>query len=268
MIDTDRYRVRPGAKVNLRKLPTKDDGGLDRQAAEEQFARLTQRLAELQELMYAEGKRSLLVVFQAMDAGGKDSTIGHVFGPVNAAGCYVASFKKPTEHELAHDFLWRVHQHAPPKGYIGVFNRSHYEDVLIARVKKLVPEKTWKRRYDHINHFEQLLADEGTHIVKFFLHISKDYQKERLQRRLDKPDKWWKFNPADLAERKLWDRYQDAFEDALSKCSAAHAPWYVVPAERRWFRDLLVAQVLVDLLEGLKMKFPKPTFDPRTIVIR
>ena len=268
MLDTKRYRVESAARVKLGDIKARDDGGLDQKAAEAEFEKLTGRLAELQELMYAQGKHALLVVLQAMDAGGKDSTIRHVFGPVNAAGCYVVSFKQPTEHELARDFLWRVHQLVPPKGSIAVFNRSHYEDVLVVRVKNLVPEETWKRRFDQINAFERLLVDEGTAVVKFFLHVSKDYQKERLQRRLEKPDKWWKFNPADLEERKRWDEYQEAFEDALAKCSTKHAPWYVVPAERRWFRDLLVARVLTETLDSLKMKYPEPTFDPKTIVIK
>ena len=267
MLDINCYRIKPGSTVDLATIKTKDDGGLKQDVAEAEFEKLTRKLADLQELMYAENRHALLVVFQAMDAGGKDSTIRHVFGPVNAAGCYVVSFKKPTEHEVARDFLWRVHQHVPPKGSIAVFNRSHYEDVLVARVKGLVPERTWKRRYDHINAFERVLSDEGTTVVKFFLHVSKDYQKERLQRRLDKPEKWWKFNPADLEERARWDDYQQAFADALSKCSAAHAPWYVVPSERRWFRDLLVARVLVDTLEALKMSFPKPAFDPKVVEI-
>jgi PPK2 family polyphosphate:nucleotide phosphotransferase len=267
MLDTTHYRITPRSKVRLARFKTKDDGGLEQSAAEAQFEKLTRRLADLQELMYAQSRHALLVVFQAMDAGGKDSTIRHVFAPVNAAGCYVVSFKRPTEPELARDFLWRVHAVVPPKGNIAVFNRSHYEDVLVARVKQLVPERTWKRRYDHINAFEQLLTDGGTTVVKFFLHISKDYQKERLQRRLDKPEKWWKFNPADLEERARWDDYQDAFADALSACSTPHAPWYVVPAERRWFRDLLVAHVLVDALESLDMKYPEPTFDPKAVTI-
>jgi PPK2 family polyphosphate:nucleotide phosphotransferase len=268
MLDTKRYRVEPGARFKLSDVRTRDDGGIDQQEGEAELEQLVRKLADLQELMYAEGKHALLAVFQAMDAGGKDSTIRHVFGPVNAAGCYVVSFKRPTEHELARDFLWRVHQHVPPKGSIAVFNRSHYEDVLVVRVKNLVSTETWKQRYDQINAFERLLADEGTTVVKFFLHISKDYQKERLQRRLDKPDKWWKFNPADLAEREHWDAYQEAFEDAISKCSTKQAPWYVVPAERRWFRDLLVVRVLTETLESLEMEYPEPTFDPRTIVIK
>ena len=267
MFDITRYRIKPGCSVDLARFKYKDDGGLEQEAAEEQFQKLTRKLADLQELMYAQGRHALLVVFQAMDAGGKDSTIRHVFGPVNAAGCYVVSFKRPTEPELARDFLWRVHAQVPPKGHIAVFNRSHYEDVLVARVKALVPQRTWKRRYDHINAFERLLADEGTTVVKFFLHISKEYQRERLQRRLDKPEKWWKFNPADLDERARWDDYQAAFADALSKCSTAHAPWYVVPAERRWFRDLLVARVLVEALESLDMKYPEPTFDPESVKV-
>ena len=267
MVDPSRYRIKVGVQVNLASLSTKENGGVAQRDAEADFEKLIARLVDLQELMYAQGSHALLVVFQAMDAGGKDSTIRHIFGPVNAAGCYVVSFKKPTEHELARNFLWRVHQQVPPKGHIAVFNRSHYEDVLVARVKKLVPAQTWQGRYEHINAFERLLSDEGTTVVKFFLHISKEYQKERLQRRLDKPEKWWKFNPADLEERARWDDYQAAFADALSKCTTPHAPWYVVPAERRWFRDLLVARVLVDTLESLKMKYPEPAFDPKAIEI-
>src|SRR5690606_28398848 len=186
--------------------------------------------------------------------GGKDSTIRRVIGHLNPDGCRVISFKGPTERELKHDFLWRVHAHVPAKGFITVFNRSHYEDVLIARVKNLVPEKVWSKRYDHINHFEQLLLDEGTHIVKFFLHISKDYQKQRLQRRLEKPDKRWKFNPEDLEERKHWNDYQEAYVEALTRCNSAASPWYVVPAETRWFRDALVARVLREKLESMDLK--------------
>jgi PPK2 family polyphosphate:nucleotide phosphotransferase len=177
------------------------------------------------------------------------------------------SFKAPNDVELGHDFLWRIHQNTPRRGHITVFNRSHYEDVLIVRVKQLVPEKRWQARYDHINAFEELLHDEGTVVLKFFLHISKDYQKDRLQRRLERPDKRWKFNPTDLVERARWADYQQAYADALSRCSTRHAPWYVVPAEKRWFRNLLVLRVIVDTLEDLKMAYPKVDFDPGRIVI-
>ncbi len=266
-LDTDDYRIAPGAKVDLDRLPTRYDGPIDKQEARQAFEQLRDRLVELQELMYAEHKRSLLVVFQAMDAAGKDSTVRHVIGPLNPAGVRVTSFKAPNSVELGHDFLWRIHEHTPRRGYIGVFNRSHYEDVLIVRVKDLVPEKVWRKRYEHINAFEKMLTDENTHILKFYLHISKDYQKERLQRRLDRPDKHWKFEPADLKERARWGAYREAFEDALSRCSTKHAPWYVVPAERRWFRDLLVMKVLAGKLESLNMDYPRATFDPTSIVI-
>ena len=192
------YRIKPGSKVNLQQIKTDDDGHLSKKQGETEFEKLHKRLIKLQELLYAEGKHALLVILQAMDTGGKDSTIRSVFQGVNPQGCQVTSFKAPNETEQKHDFLWRIHQNTPPLGYIGIFNRSHYEDVLVARVKKLVPEARWQARYEHINCFEQMLHDEGTAIVKFFLHISQDYQKERLQRRLDKPDKRWKFNPADL----------------------------------------------------------------------
>ena len=263
----DRYRVKPNAKVRLDEVPTHDDGGMEKQHARERMVELGQRLAHLQEVMYAQGKHSLLVVLQAMDAGGKDSTLRHVLEPINPQGCKVISFKAPNSTELGHDFLWRVHQNVPRLGYIGVFNRSHYEDVLIARVKNLVPAERWKRRYDHIRAFEQMLVDEGTAIVKFFLHISKDYQKQRLQRRLGHPDKWWKFNPADLVERALWDDYQHAYTVALQKTSTKQAPWYVIPAECRWYRDLLVTEGLVQTLEALDMEYPKANFDPAQVVI-
>ena len=266
-MDTAAYRVRPDEPVDLSARPTRDDGGLSRDQGREQFRKLTRRLQALQEVMYAQNRHSLLVVLQAMDAGGKDSTLRNVFGPVNPQGCHVSSFKAPSTLERSHDFLWRIHQQVPPRGHIGVFNRSHYEDVLIVRVKDLAPKSVWQKRFDHINHFEKMIADEGVSVVKFYLHISKAYQQKRLQRRLDRPDKHWKFNPDDLAERARWAEYMHAFEDALSKCSQPHAPWYVVPAERRWFRNLLVAQVVVDTLEALNMKLPEPTFDPATIRI-
>lgn len=266
-IKTTPYRVRSGDRVRLDRRATDDDGGLDRRETRQRFKTMSRRLVDLQELLYAEGRHALLVVFQAMDAGGKDSTIRHVFGPVNPQGCQVTGFRTPAGSELGHDYLWRIHQHVPARGMIGVFNRSHYEDVLIARVRKLVPSETWQKRYDHINAFERMLADEGVTILKFFLHIGSDYQKQRLQRRLDSPDKQWKFDPADLVSRAQWADYQRAYEDAMQRCSTARAPWYVVPAENRDFRDLLVAQVVVDALEGLKMKYPKPAYDPATVRI-
>ncbi len=264
---TDDYFAQPAPDPARFGMPTDDDGGMTKAEGEAEFEKLRTRLDELQELMYAEGRHALLVVLQAMDAGGKDSTIRSVFSSINPQGCKVINFKAPNDVELRHDFLWRVHENTPRLGYIGVFNRSHYEDVLVVRVKKLVPEKRWQARYEHINNFEEMLYDEGTTVVKFFLHISKDYQKKRLERRLSKPSKHWKFDPSDVAERALWDQYQAAYEDVFRRCSTKHAPWYVIPAENRWFRNLLIAGVLVETLEALDMRYPKPRVDVGQIVI-
>jgi PPK2 family polyphosphate:nucleotide phosphotransferase len=267
LVNTDDFRVRPGKKVALDKLPSRYEGPVEKEQGKQAFIDLMPRMQELQEKLYAEGRRSLLIVLQAMDAAGKDSTVRHVFEQINPAGCHVTSFKAPSSNELAHDYLWRVHQACPGRGMIGVFNRSHYEEVLIVRVKGFAPKTVWKKRYDHINCFEKLLSDEGTVIRKFYLHISKDYQKQQLQERLDEPHKHWKFNPADLAERAHWDDYMHAFEDAMQRCSTEHAPWYVVPAERKWYRDLLIAQVIVETLEQMDPQVPKVTFDSKSIVI-
>jgi PPK2 family polyphosphate:nucleotide phosphotransferase len=267
-MNIDDYRFRPGAKFQLADHRTKDEGGLSKPEATKRTSELRKRLFQLQELLYAERRHALLVVLQAMDTGGKDSLIRSVFSGINPQGCTVHNFKTPSEEELAHDFLWRVHARTPPLGYVGVFNRSHYEDVLIVRVKALVEESVWRARYEHINAFERTLHDGGTTVIKFFLHISKDYQKKRLERRLGRPEKRWKFNPGDLAERERWEEYQAAYEDALRLCSTKQAPWYVIPAERRWYRDLVVAEVLVAALEGLDMRLPAPDFDPTAIVIK
>ncbi len=267
MIDTSKYLVKPGETADLKKWKTDDDGGHDKSDAISWTHTAVKKLLAKQEVLYADGRTSLLVIFQAMDTGGKDSTIRRVIGHLNPDGCRVISFKSPTPRELNHDFLWRVHQHVPAKGFITVFNRSHYEDVLIARVKNLVPEDIWSKRFDHINNFEKLLVDEGTVVVKLFLHISKSYQKQRLQRRLDKPDKQWKFFPEDLEERKYWDDYQAAYVDALTRCNTPEAPWYVIPAEKRWFRDALVAQILREKMEAMDLRYPKPDFDPKKIKI-
>jgi PPK2 family polyphosphate:nucleotide phosphotransferase len=258
MIESD-YLVRPGKRFTLKDFPT-DDTGLfkDKLKAEPVIEKNRERISELQEVLYAEAKHALLVVFQAIDAGGKDGAIDYIFSGVNPQGCQVTSFKKPSELELSHDYLWRVHAAAPPRGMIGIFNRSHYESVLVERVKDLVPKKVWSKRYDHINHFEALLADEGVTILKFFLHISKDEQKARLLKRLEDPHKNWKFNPADLGERELWDDYQSAFDDMLEKCSTEHAPWYVVPADRKWFRNWVLSDTIVKTMESLDMKYPDP----------
>ncbi|MBL8728273.1 MAG: polyphosphate kinase 2 family protein [Planctomycetes bacterium] len=255
----DRYRVPPGKGLRLSDIAPDEtkafDGDKDQARARTQT--LNARLEELQEALYAEGRHRVLVVLQAMDAGGKDGTIRSVFEGVNPQGVKVACFKQPTRHELAHDFLWRVHPHTPGAGEIAIWNRSHYEDVLVARVRDLVPETRWRRRYEHIVAFEKMLADEGTTIRKVFLHISKDEQRKRLQERIDDPKKRWKWHPADLDERRWWDDYQRAYEEAMAATSTEHAPWYVVPADRNWYRDLVVSELLLDALEGLGIRLPE-----------
>ena len=252
------YRVKPGSTVKLSKRGPNDRSAFDGDKGEGQARRekLRQRLEELQEVLYAEHKHKVLIIIQAMDTGGKDGAIRTVFDGVNPQGVKVASFKAPTSAELDHDFLWRIHPHAPGKGEIVIFNRSHYEDVLIVRVHALAPEAVWRKRYDHINDFERMLADEGATILKFYLHIDKDEQKERLQERLDNPKKRWKFNIADLEERKLWSQYMKAYEEMLSKTSTKWAPWYIVPANRNWYRDLVISEIIVETLEGLEMQYP------------
>ncbi len=256
-----------GSKVNLKDYDPSFTAGWNKDDAKEEEQKLEARLADLQEKLYAQHTQSLLVVLQAMDAGGKDSTIKKVFDSVNPQGVQVTSFKAPTSEELAHDFLWRVHQHTPGKGYIGIFNRSHYEDVLVVRVNGLVPREVWQARYDHINAFERELYDSGTRILKFYLHISKDEQKERLQDRLDRPDKWWKFSIDDLPVREQWDHYMDAFEDVLTRCNTEYAPWYVVPANHKWYRDIVITRALVETLEDMKVAFPKPAQDLSDVTI-
>lgn len=247
----------PGASFDLAAVDTREDGGLDKAWAEEALRRERARISDLQERLYAERRRSLLLVFQAIDTGGKDGTIRAVLKGVNPQGCSVASFKVPSHEELEHDFLWRYHARAPGRGMIGVFNRSHYEDVLVVRVKGLVPDEVWRGRYRLINDFERLLIESGTTILKFFLHISREEQKERLEARLADPAKHWKFDPADLVERKSWDSYQEAFADALGRCSTPEAPWLVVPADRKWFRNYVVAKTVADTLEAMDPQFPE-----------
>jgi PPK2 family polyphosphate:nucleotide phosphotransferase len=266
----DRYRVKPGKRVNLKEWDPGDisafDGG--EEEAEERLLKLNRQLEDLQELLYAEHKNRLLVALQAMDTGGKDATIRHVFEGVNPLGVKVASFKVPTPEELDHDFLWRVHKQTPGRGEITIFNRSHYEDVLVVRVHRLVPAEVWRGRYARINDFERMLAEEGTTILKFFLHISKGEQKKRLQARLDERHKRWRFNVGDLKERKLWPAYMRAYEDAISKTSTRWAPWYVVPADHKWYRNLVVATIMVETLKSLKMRYPEPEVNLDGIVIK
>jgi PPK2 family polyphosphate:nucleotide phosphotransferase len=239
----------------------------DKDAAREQLKENRKRLRALQQVLYAQHKHALLIVLQGMDASGKDGTIRHVMRGINPQGVTVTSFKVPTPEELDHDFLWRIHQHTPRRGMIGIFNRSHYEDVLVVRVEKLVTRGVWQARYDHINAFERLLADSGVTILKFFLHISKDEQKERFQDRLDEPDKQWKFSRGDLAVRARWPAYQEAYEDALTRCNTSWAPWYIVPANRKWYRNLVISSVLIETLENLDMRYPEPEEGLDEIVI-
>ncbi len=263
----DALRVRPGSRVDLAKLDPSESHGFRKDDADEELERGLARLHELQERIWAEHRHKVLVVLQGIDAAGKGGTIEHVMGAMNPAGCPVTSFKVPTEPELDHDYLWRVHARTPGRGEIAVFDRSHYEDVLIVRVHDLVPKSVWSKRYDQINAFERLLAEEGTTIVKFFLYIDRDEQRERFQARLDEPDKRWKFRLGDLEERKRWDEYIEAFEDALSRCSTDVAPWYIVPANRKWFRNLAVADILADTLEALDPRYPEPTEDLSGVVV-
>ncbi|MFN4242564.1 MAG: polyphosphate kinase 2 family protein [Tepidisphaerales bacterium] len=262
---SDACRVREGTRVKLHLWPTDTTGAFvdshgepDKAAAEADISRNLAELRKLQEVLYADGRKALLVVFQAMDAGGKDGAIRSLFSGVNPQGCMVHSFKQPSTLERQHDFLWRHHYRCPPKGMIGIHNRSHYEAVLVERVKGIVPPAVWKSRYARIREFERLLVDEGTTVLKFFLHISKDEQKRRLQARLSDPDKQWKFSVADLEERKRWDEYQHAYEDAISECSTSYAPWYIVPSDYKWYRNWVVSDVLVRTLRDMKLSYPKP----------
>lgn len=257
----NRYGVKAGRKLSLRDYDPDDTGDYKKNdqgkaKAKAETAKLIARLDGLQERLYANATRSLLIVLQGMDTSGKDGTIKSVMSGVNPQGCKVVAFKAPSKDELAHDFLWRVHREVPPKGYIGIFNRSHYEDVLITRVHGWVPDKVVKRRFDQIKEFEELLTENGTAILKLFLHISKDEQKERLEARIADPEKRWKWNSGDLEERKLWEDYLKAFEDVISATSTDCAPWYIVPANRKWYRNLVVAERILNVLEDMKLKTP------------
>jgi PPK2 family polyphosphate:nucleotide phosphotransferase len=257
-----RFGVAPGSKVDLSKIDAgfKDQHETHQDALAEIEAH-NQKLHDLQYLMYAEDKRSLLIVLQGRDAAGKDGTINHVLGAMNPQGCSVTGFKVPSKEESAHDFLWRYHQHTPGKGQVAIFNRSHYEDVLVQRVHGMVPRPVWSKRYAHINAFEQMLADNGTHILKFYLHIDSDEQLRRFKQRIDDPARHWKISEGDYAERPFWDAYTSAFEDALSKCSTEQAPWFVIPSNHKWFRNLAISKIVAETLESLKMSFPAPSVD-------
>ena len=258
----EQFGVVPGRHIQLQDFDPKNadhDGG--KKDAHDTLKKLKERMDEMQFQLYSEQKRSILVCLQALDAGGKDGVIRHVMGAMNPQGCRVVGFKEPSSEELAHDFLWRIEHQVPRRGEVVVFNRSHYEDVLIARVHDLVPESVWSKRYEQINDFERRLAENGTHILKFFLHISKDEQLERFKDRLDDPTRHWKISDADYSERKYWDDYEAAYDAVLSKCSTRHAPWFVIPSDRKWFRNLAIAQIIVETMEDLKIEVPKPTVD-------
>ncbi len=267
MAPWERYRIKPGSKVDLNEFDPADTDDWNKKDALAETAKLEPRLAELQELLYATEKRALLVVLQGMDTSGKDGTISHVMGAFNPQGCQVAPFKVPTREELAHDFLWRVHKMVPARGMVGIFNRSHYEDVLVVRVDEIAPEPVWKRRYSAINAFEKLLTANGVVMVKFFMHISKDEQRLRLMDRLANPQDQWKFRVGDLKARAKWDEYMHAYEDALSKCSTDQAPWYVIPADKKWRRNLLISQILVAKLEELGLEWPPLEAEAQGITI-
>ena len=258
----NRFQVAPGSKVKLKDIDPggKDHHGSHKEAAEE-IEQYQTKLRELQELLYADGRCSLLICLQGMDTAGKDGTINHILGAMNPQGCRVVGFRQPSVEELAHDFLWRIHQAVPPRGKVAIFNRSHYEDVLVVRVHNLVPPAVWSRRYDQINAFEQELFEDNTHILKFFLHISKEEQLSRFKERLEDPAKQWKISESDYKERKSWDDYMAAYEDVLARCSTKHAPWFVIPSDHKWFRNLAVARIVVEHLEGLDMKYPLPSVD-------
>lgn len=263
----DTHRLKPGTRVNLAKTSTSGkDFCDDREAAEEEFVELREKFVDLQRHLYAEGEQKLLIVLQAIDAGGKDSAIRKMCDGVNPQGVRVTSFKRPSTLELAHDFLWRIHMAVPAKGMIGIFNRSHYEDVLVVRVDNIVSEDVWRPRYETINQFEQHLTATGTTIIKFFLHVSKEEQRERLQDRLDNPDKHWKFEMDDLHKRAQWDEYQQAFEDMLNHCTTKAAPWYVIPADQKWYRNLAIMRVIVDTLQTMNPQYPEAEDLSRVVI--
>ncbi|MCP5098717.1 MAG: polyphosphate kinase 2 family protein [Chloroflexi bacterium] len=262
------HRLNPKRPFSLTQLPTNGKTfHSERKEAESEFKAIRRELIELQQRLYAEGKQKLLIVFQAMDAGGKDGTIRNVFRGVNPQGVRVTSFKVPSKEELAHDFLWRIHKAAPGKGMIGVFNRSHYEDVLVVRVHDIVPETVWRPRYEQINQFEKLLHDTGTRILKFYLHISKAEQKERFQSRLDEPAKNWKFAMGDLDKRKYWDDYMVVYEEMLQQCTTSYAPWHVIPANQKWYRNLTITKTIVETLREMNPTYPPPEDNIQNVII-
>jgi PPK2 family polyphosphate:nucleotide phosphotransferase len=256
----ERFRVTPGTKVKLREIdPDYHGTHLDKDAVAGEVQRDIDRMAELQALLYADNRKSLLICLQGLDGSGKDGTVAHVFRGMNPEGVETSAFKVPTREELAHDFLWRVHKRTPASGKVAIFNRSHYEDVLVVRVHKTVPKDVWSTRYDRINEFEKQLSEAGTTILKFFLHISEDEQLRRFEQRLDDRARQWKISESDYEERKFWPDYIEAFEDVLHKTSTSYAPWFVIPANHKWYRNLAVASIVVNAMESLRLKVPPPT---------
>ena len=259
---TEQFRVKPGSDFNIAHVDPDFAGGHEtKESAKPETARQLRKLWDLQYRLFAENQRSVLICLQALDAGGKDGTINHVIGAMNPQGARVHSFKVPTPVEAAHDFLWRIHRQTPAKGEVVVFNRSHYEDVLVVRVHDLVPKKVWSKRYDLINAFEHNLVQAGTHLLKFYLHISKAEQLARFKERLDDPARRWKISESDYTERALWPQYEAAYEEAITRTSTKHAPWYVIPANHKWFRNLAVSTIVVEALQSLDLQLPKPTVD-------
>ena len=259
---SEKFRIEPGSRVRLARIDASfTDKHEDQTSALVELAKYTERLRELQYLLYAENSRSLLIILQAMDAGGKDGTINHVLSSMNPQGTRVYGFKVPSAEEASHDFLWRIHQAVPHRGQVAIFNRSHYEDVLVSRVHNFVPKKVWSKRFELINNFEKNLVESGTHILKFYLHISEDEQLRRFKQRIDDPARHWKISESDYREREYWNDYTKAFEEALSRCSTGNSPWFVIPANHKWFRNLAVSRIVVETLESLKMAFPEPTVD-------
>lgn len=272
-IDTDKYRVKEGQAIELSKIDPNDTGDFSKdrdgkKAARKNLKSQIKNLAELQNKFYADGSKALLIVLQALDAGGKDGTIRKVMTGINPQGVQISSFKAPSTEERAHDFLWRIHKVTPKKGMIGIFNRSHYEDVLVVRVRNFAPESVWSKRFEAINDFEQNLVNEGTEIIKVYLHIDKAEQKRRFEDRLNIPEKNWKFNPGDLEDRALWGDYQKAFEDVFTKTSKERAPWYVIPANNKWYRDTLISQIIINKIEAMGLAYPSIDYDPSEIIIR
>jgi len=253
------FIVEPGKKAHLGKRDPADTLGTDEKDAGTEAH--IEELRQLQDVLYADKRYALLVVLQGLDTAGKDGTIRHIFTGVNPQGCQVAAFKEPTPEEVDHDFLWRVHRAVPGRGFIGIFNRSHYEDVLVARVHKLVPEGVWSERYRQINNFEKMLDENSVRILKFYLHISKEEQLRRLQARQTDAKKNWKLSPSDFRERELWDEYTEAYEDALTECSTEHAPWYVIPSNHKWFRNYAIGGIVNDALKQMKLRYPPATID-------